>query len=390
MRKLPKKLKAKLTDREAKNALRTLQKEQGLVDFSSNDYLGFAKNNEILDRAGQWLAQRQILRNGATGSRLLSGNHAVYEALETSLCSFHKTEAALVFNSGYDANLGFFSAIPQRGDVVFYDEYIHASIRDGLNMGNAKKYKFKHNDLADLKAKISSLGTTQLPDDSMEIYVVTEAVFSMDGDSPELLSFVEFCEENNHNLVVDEAHSVGVFGANGSGMLQQLGLHRRVFASIVTFGKALGVHGAAVLGCKPLKSYLVNFARSLIYTTAMPPHSVASIIAAYEYLQTKEGIDSKQKLHENIAIFNQQLQFHNLQELFVGSNSAIQCCILSGNEKTKAVALRIQGNGFDVRPILSPTVPIGEERLRFCLHSYNTEKEIKEVVQLLANFNKKK
>lgn len=394
--------------RESQNSLRHLPEGSDLVDFSSNDYLGFSRNREIFERASQLLSEKDIKQNGATGSRLLSGNHRLYCELEENLAEFHQTESALVFNSGYDANIGFFGAVPQRGDIVFYDEHIHASIRDGIKMGNAKSYKFKHNDVEDLKkrcwAEPVSLADKRLPDrngygsrssfkaevrslSQAEVYVVTESVFSMDGDSPDLKAFAEFCQDNNYHLVVDEAHALGMFGKKGEGLVQELGLQDAIFARIVTFGKALGCHGAAILGETTLKNYLVNFARSLIYTTGLPPHSVATILAAYEYLSTPvkdQNSTTKHRLSENWEYFNLQLATFKLRSSFISSNSAIQCCMLPGNERVRAIAEKIRKNGFDVKAILSPTVPQDQERLRICLHSFNTKEEILQLVEILS------
>ena len=375
---LPKKLAKKLERRLADNALRSLSVDKDLVDFSSNDYLGFSRELWILKRAQEILGSDDF-ENGATGSRLLTGNHSLYDLLETQLTNFHASEAALVFNSGYDANLGFFSAVPQRGDYVFYDELVHASIRDGIKLGNAKAYKFKHNDISDLKSKLLSFG---LKTTEAVIYVVTESVFSMDGDSPDLVALANFCAENNYCLVVDEAHAVGVFDA---GLCQQFEIEKLVFARIVTFGKALGSHGAAILGSIILKQYLVNFARSLIYTTALPPHTVATISAAYDFLNFK-GNSNRELLFQNISYFKEQLVEQVLQDGFIESNSAIQCATIKGNKKVKVVAKELRKKGFDIKPIRSPTVPEGEERLRFCLHAFNTKEEIKEVVQLLKKY----
>lgn len=385
----PKKLQSKLSKRAANNALRQLPVSHNLVDFSSNDYLGFAKDKEIFYGASEILSQRGLVQNGATGSRLLSGNYGLYSELEQMLADFHDAESALVFNSGYDSNIGFFSSIPQRGDVVFYDGLIHASIRDGIEMGNAKSYKFKHNDLEDLSSKLSMFLQVHPESLDNEIYVVTESVFSMDGDSPNLVAFADFCEKNNCHFIVDEAHAVGVYGPQGGGLVQELGLQLRVFARIVTFGKAMGCHGAAILGSTALKEYLVNFARSFIYTTGIPPHSLATIIQSYAHSKTSAGADKRQKLKGNTQYFNHQLKILNLEDHFIASNSAIHCCIVPGNENVKATAKKIQKNGFDVKPIWSPTVPEGEERLRFCLHSFNSKEEIAQVLGLLANFFKK-
>jgi 8-amino-7-oxononanoate synthase len=182
--------------------------------------------------------------------------------------------------------------------------------------------------------------------------------------------------------VIDEAHALGVFGNHGEGLLQSQGLQDKVFARIMTFGKGLGCHGAAILGSQELKNYLVNFARSFIYTTGLSPHSVATILIAYQNLiSEKEAIE---KLKNNIQFFNQEKLQMSLKPMFVYSKSAIQCAIIPGNEKVKAIATQLQENGFDVKAILSPTVPEGQERLRFCLHSYNSEKEISDVLKQLS------
>lgn len=380
--KLPKALKSKLKLREENNALRKLTAQNELVDFSSNDYIGFAKSETLFNATHQFLIDKNIKVNGATGSRLLSGNHRLYQEAEEYLAQFHQSDAALIFNSGYDANVGFFSAVPQRNDVILFDELCHASIRDGISMSNAKAYKFQHNDFLDLEKQIQKLATNNHQQPT--IYIVTESVFSMDGDSPNLEELTNLSEKHQCYLVLDEAHALGVFGAKGEGLLQSLGLQNKVFARIMTFGKGLGCHGAAILGSEDLKSYLVNFARSFIYTTALSPHSVATILMAYQQLeQEKEPLE---KLKNNIVFFNQQKLQLGLKPLFVYSKSAIQCAIISGNQSVKNIATQLQEKGFDVKPILSPTVPEGQERLRFCLHNYNTEKEISEVLALLCTF----
>ncbi|MDG2194979.1 MAG: pyridoxal phosphate-dependent aminotransferase family protein [Polaribacter sp.] len=385
--KFPKKLKSKLSTRLENQALRTLGKPSNLVDFSSNDYLGFAKSATIFDETHQFLVANNIKLNGVTGSRLLSGNHALYGDVEALLCDFHQSEAALVFNSGYDANIGFFSSVPQRGDVILYDEAIHASIRDGIQLSNAKAYKFKHNNIEDLQHRILSV-RAQSRTQELEIYVVTESVFSMDGDSPDLQAISEICKKHRAHLIVDEAHAVGVFGQYGCGEVQRLGLEREVFARIVTFGKALGCHGAAILGSLALKNYLVNFARSFIYTTGLSPHALATIKIGYNQLIILSDNEESQqeKLAENISFFKSELLSLGLQRLFIESDSAIHCCVISGNQNVKEIAQKLQENGFDVKPILSPTVQQGEERLRFCLHAYNSRKEITDVLELLSTF----
>jgi 8-amino-7-oxononanoate synthase len=256
----------------------------------------------------------------------------------------------------------------------------HASIRDGIQLSNAKSYKFKHNDFEDLERLLLKLSTdNQQP---TPIFIVTESVFSMDGDCPNLEELVKLSEKYHCHLVVDEAHALGVFGQNGQGVIQMLHLQDFVFARIVTFGKGLGCHGAAILGNQKLSDYLVNFARSFIYTTGLSPHSVATILVAYQHLETEK--QSLENLRENVIHFNQEKNLLGLKPIFVRSKSAIQSAIIPGNENVKTIANQLQEKGFDVKAILSPTVPEGQERLRFCLHSFNSKEEISEVLKLLS------
>lgn len=377
MKNLPQNLSEKLKIRKQNNALRQLPNATSLTDFASNDYLGWSQSELIFDETHQLLLDRNIKNNGATGSRLLSGNHQLYTETEDFIARFHQSESALIFNSGYDANVGFFSSVPQRGDLILYDELCHASIRDGIQLSKAKAYKFNHNDFEDLEQLIQRNPNTT-------VYIVTETVFSMDGDCPNLEELVSVSNKYNCYLVVDEAHALGVFGEQGEGLVQMLGLQDQIFARIMTFGKGLGCHGAAIIGSLELKSYLVNFARSFIYTTGLSPHSVASILVGYEHLE--RDLFPILKLKENIVFFNQHKNMLSLKPLFVRSKSAIQSAIIPGNEKVKSIANQLHQKGFDVKAILSPTVPEGQERLRFCIHSYNSTEEICEVLTLLSTF----
>jgi 8-amino-7-oxononanoate synthase len=365
--------------------LRILGGQKNLIDFSSNDYLGFSSSKIIFKKTLEILKHHKLEVNGATGSRLLSGNHALYNEAEDVITKFHNTEAALIFNSGYDANIGLFSSVPQRGDLILYDELCHASIRDGIRMSNAKAFKFKHNDLNDLTKNIENLRSTL---SRVEVYIVTESVFSMDGDQSDLRAVIAICKKYNCNLIVDEAHAVGVFGSTGEGLVQELGIENEIFARIVTFGKALGCHGAAILGTNDLKEYLINFARSFIYTTGLPPHTVATILSVYQELQNNSIVQNK--LKSNIAVLQLMLKENSLVSQFIRSNSAIQSCLISGNDKVKEASMVLEKYSLDVKPILSPTVTEGKERLRICLHSYNTKEEITQLVMCLVEYIKKK
>jgi 8-amino-7-oxononanoate synthase len=355
----------KLDERKTAGTYRWLKPENSLVDFCSNDYLGFARSAGIRERVNQYLQQISHL-NGSTGSRLLSGNTTLSEELEHEIASFHDAEAGLIFNSGYDANLGLFSCLPQRGDTIITDELIHACIIDGARLSHANRYTFKHNDLNSLEDKLKRA--------TGNCYIAVESVYSMDGDSAPLVEMIALAETYDAHLIVDEAHAVGVFD---KGLVNALNLQDKVFARIVTFGKALGAHGAIVLGSGLLKEYLINFARSFIYTTAASFSQLASIKIAYEFLA--QSSEEQKLLKNNITAF----RLHVNATGFVESDSSIQSIIIGGNGQTADIAALIRSAGFDVRPILSPTVAAGTERLRICLHSYNTQAEIADLSNLL-------
>ena len=381
---LPHKIIKNLHLREQTDSYMRLGQSTGLIDFYSNDYLGLANNVSLFKEAHQYLVSNNCCVNGATGSRLLSGNFSVYTTLEAELKTFYNSEAALVFNSGYVANLGFFASVPQRGDIVLYDEYVHASIRDGIQLSPAKGYKFKHNDLQDLS---EVLKRHQLQDTTSVVYVVTESVFSMDGDIAPLKEIALFCNKEGAFLVVDEAHAVGVYGNKGSGLVTALAIEQFIFARIVTFGKAIGSHGACVLGSAILKDYLINFSRPFIYTTGITPHAIASILLAHRFLESAQVINYLRVL---ISFFTTEIQRVNLGQYFIPSTSAIQCCVLNNISIVKRIEKQLIQNQFLVKAILSPTVPKGQERLRFCVHAFNTKHQITQLLELLASTIKHK
>lgn len=373
MSKIEQFLNGKLQERKDNLSIRNLSTNIPPFDFCSNDYLGFARSSELKKLIDDTLATFPNYLNGAGGSRLLSGNTAFTEETEQLIADFHLAESGLIFNSGYDANVGLLSSIPQRGDTIITDELIHASIIDGCRLSHATRYKFLHNDINDLETKLKLA--------KGNIFVVVESVYSMDGDIAPLVEIANLCERYQVNLIVDEAHATGVFGANGSGLINQLNLTSKVFALIVTFGKALGVHGAIILGSKNLRHYLINFARSFIYTTAAPIHNIVAVRSAYQHLNK---IDH-QLIHQKIALFRKMLKEENISAL--DSESAIQGILFSSNETTKLAATALQSKGFDVRAILSPTVALGKERLRICLHNFNTDEEIVSLVNHLKKLN---
>jgi len=363
-------LNKKLQERIAGNALRSLkiktgQGNNGTIDFCSNDYLGIVKNKLIENEISP------LLSHGSTGSRLLSGNYELIEETEKFIAGFHDADAGLIFNSGYDANTGLLSSVPQKNDVIIYDQLSHASLRDGIRLSFATAFSFLHNDLHDLEKKLSSVGR------DAQKFIVTESVFSMDGDFAPLEEIIRLCEKYNAALIVDEAHATGVVGEKGEGLVQKLNLQKKCFARVHTFGKACGAHGAIVLGSEQLKQYLINFSRQFIYSTALPPASVAAIAASYkkfpEMKKERNHIDSL------IQIFKES----HLKFKILPSQTPIQIVIVPGNEEVKKIAGTLQTDNFDIRPILYPTVAKGQERLRIVIHAFNSMEEVKALTKLL-------
>lgn len=347
---------SKLQERMIAGNLRTLKTQRAQVDFFSNDYLGIATFD---------LLAINNKRTGSTGSRLLSGNSVEAEQLEEKIATFHNTEAALLFNSGYDANLGLLSSIANRHTTILYDELCHASIIDGIKLSqSSRQYKFKHNDLTELSKKLEQFSLHG------EMIIVVESVYSMDGDIAPLEQIVALAEQHNASVIVDEAHATGVFG---KGIINQLHLEDKVFARVHTFGKTLGCHGAAVVGSNKLKQFLVNFARPFIYTTALPTHSIEAISKAYDYVSKPNF--SSQKLHRLIAYFREKIVASG-NTTWRDSISPIQALILGSNIQALQAASALQAAGLQINPILHPTVAKGEERLRICLHSFNTKEQV--------------
>ena len=356
---MDKRLKDKLNKRIEEGTIRSLSCFEG-VDFCSNDYLGLAK-----------VTTHYIGTTfGSTGSRLISGNSPEAESCEAFLASFFQAESALVFNSGYDANIGFFSSVPQRGDTILYDELIHASIRDGIRLSSANSFSFKHNNLEHLEQLLNKV--------TGSIYIAVESLYSMDGDKAPLKLLSLLCKEYNAYLIIDEAHACGVLGPDGKGLIPEIG-NIEPFARIITFGKAYGSHGACILCEEDLKKYLINFSRSFIYTTAMPPESyqrIEKIIVSS--LLPEERI----KLMDNIQFFRKHIGEH---KIISDVESPIQMIRIGEVEKTKQLAEIIKSYGFFVKPIYSPTVKKGAEGIRVCLHSFNTFSEIETICKIIVS-----
>jgi 8-amino-7-oxononanoate synthase len=346
-----------LENRISSNNFRELSIHEAKIDFYSNDYLGISRE----------LSSSSSNHAGSTGSRLISGNSIVAETCEHFLADFFQFEAALVFNSGYDANLGLLSCVSSKHDTIIYDELVHASIRDGIRLSLAKSYSFKHNDLLDLRKKLALA--------KGDIFLVIESLYSMDGDFAPLKELLALKKEFNCHLIIDEAHACGVIGEKGKGLSHEF--REEIFAKIVTFGKAYGTHGAAVLGSPKLKDFLINFARSFIYTTALPPQQYNTISDA---VKRSENDALRQKLMENIQFFG-ACNKNSKTEL----NSPIQIIQLGDVELMRTLCEKLTHIGIAVKLIQSPTVPKGSERIRICLHAFNTKEEIGKLFEILDN-----
>lgn len=369
---LPENLIRQLEVRKQQDNLRGLRNIYYKFDFFSNDYLGYSKSKTVLEYCSSILKSLDINFMGSTGSRLISGNHHLFERLENTTKKNLNSKSALFFNSGYDANIGLLTAVLKPKDLVFFDELCHASIRDGLQMSSCKSYKFKHNDYLDLTNKIEYQKKRLKP---QSIYVITESVFSMDGDTSDIAQLVEISKRFKAFLIIDEAHALGVCGTEFKGLSYE---HANdIFARIYTCGKSLGTHGGFVLGSEDLKKYLINFSRPFIYTTAASPHQVAQVIAALDYFE--ENNLEKKQLQDVISCFKKLAVSHQLENEISLNDSAIQSINIEGNTKAKALAESLTNKNIGVKAILSPTVPKGKERIRICLHSYNTEKEIEQL-----------
>ena len=356
----------KLNERTKKGAFRVLHNLAGKIDFCSNDYLGLSEF-EIVTKSSS---------NSGTGSRLIAGSNRSTEDSEQELALFFNAAAALVFNSGYDANVGLFSAILTKECVVLFDEYIHASVRDGVRLGMAKSYHFKHNALDDLERLLKTVAK-----ESKIVYVAIESLYSMGGDIAPVKEILAICQKYNARLIVDEAHAGGVFSEKGKGICHSLGIEDQVFARVFTFGKGFGSHGAVVVSGELLKNFLINFARSFIYTTALPSpvyERLAMLFSSFSYKIEEE----REKLLQVIAYFR-----HNASEFVLSSDKHSPIQILSLAQFNRELLIKaLPESAFGLKAIFAPTVPVSLECLRICLHSYNKNEEVSALIKFLNTF----
>ena len=354
-----------LAEREKAGLLRNLETAHGGIDFCSNDYLGLARDRRLRGRIAA-LAAESAAPQGATGSRLISGNHPEIEALEAQLSGFYASEAALVFSSGFAANLGLLASLGGVVQTLVCDRLLHASAIDGGRLSGAKRVIFAHNDMRDLKARLGELPSGETA------AVAVDTVYSMDGDFAPLEEIAVRAEEQDAAVVVDEAHANGVLGPAGRGGVVAAGLQDRVLARVVTFGKALGLQGGAVLCSKDLRDYLVNFARSFVFSTGVSPLWAASVQSVYDMLPDLNA--EREQLLDNVSHFRGRVA--QSAQPWLPSESWIQCLRVPGARRITRVGGILRSRGLAALPIRAPTVPAGEERIRVCLHSHNTREEI--------------
>jgi len=353
-----------------------------LTNFASNDYLGLANHPAIKEAA---IRAVEKYGTGSGSARLLSGSLAPHHELEDALATFKRTEAALSFSSGYAAALGTITALLDGDAVIVLDKLVHACIVDAARLSGAKIRVFKHNDLNDLEAILSWASGRNSPapaaNRNPRILVVTESVFSMDGDFAPLREIVELKDRYGAWLMVDEAHATGVFGKRGVGLIDELGLTDRVEIQMVTLGKALGAAGGAICGSKPLIELLINRARSFVYSTAPVPAAAAAAIAAVQLVQSEPGAQLRNVLHEKIRSFRSGLGGDHVR------NTSPIVPVIVGNE-TQAVELsaRLFAHGFYIPAVRYPTVPRGKARLRISLTAAHGPEQLRSLLAVLKAF----
>ncbi|MCJ8153407.1 pyridoxal phosphate-dependent aminotransferase family protein [Chryseobacterium sp. SSA4.19] len=357
-----------LERRKHDGTLRNIEPQLNGVDFYSNDYLGLAKNREFHNILLGKIIKNPTLLSGSTGSRLISGNSDIVMEAELHIAKEHRFESALLFSSGYQANLALFSTLPTRHHTIIVDEQVHRSVHDGCRMSHAKKLKFRHNDCGHLEDILRR--------QNGPCYIAVESLYSMDGDLAPLQEIAGVAEKYNSGLIVDEAHAFGVFGY---GLVDRLDLQEKVLAVTVTYGKALGVHGAAILSRNTMKSYLINFASPFIYTTASQDFLWESIKAGYDFLSRNSYLSAQ--LKDNIKVFRKlEIQTSSSE------NSPVQAVVIPDYARLKDLQQILSEKGFLTYAVFSPTVKKGAERLRICLHSFNTEEEITELAGIIKEF----
>lgn len=351
--------------------LRRRMKAPGGIDFSSNDYLSLANHPLLRQRMAAAIEHEGV---GSTGSRLLRGDRDSFAAIEGRFARFKGTEASLYFATGYSANIGVLATLPEEGDLLFSDALNHASIIDGMRLARARRVIYPHNDVEALRRLLEDA-----PPDAMKI-VVTESLFSMDGDEAPLRELAQLCRETGSALIVDEAHAVGIYGKRGSGLIEEQGIEDQVFVAVNTCGKALGTSGAFVTGSAETIDYLVQRARSFIFSTAPTPAIASAIDAALDIIEGEP--ERRARLLERSARLRNLLAAQGLA--VSPGRSQILSLIIGENRAAVEIATAMQEQGFDVRAIRPPTVPPGTARLRISVNLGVEDGDLERLAEALA------
>ena len=342
------------------------------LNLSSNDYLGIAENKDVLDKFFQ-IADFSL---GSTSSRLLTGSSYVFAKLECVLAALLRKDKALIFNSGYHANTGILSALASKNDVIFSDKLNHASIIDGIKLSEAKMFRYKHLDYNHLETLLK-----EHRDEYDTAIIVSESLFSMDGDIADLNKLVELKKKYNAILLVDEAHAFGVFGEKALGLAEEQGVLKDIDLFIATFGKAVGSVGAFCAGHDVLINYLINKCRPLIFSTALPDINVA-----FSYCMITEIIPNLKKERKELLVTAQKLR-EKLQAygLSTTGSSQIVPVILGSNETAVKVSKELIKNGYYLLPIRHPTVAKGSSRVRISLRADISFEEVEKIPEIIKN-----
>jgi 8-amino-7-oxononanoate synthase len=349
---------------------RSLRPPSG-IDLSSNDYLGLSTHPRIKQAMIDAIARDGV---GSTGSRLLRGDRTAFTDLERRFAAFKGTERALYFSSGYLANLAVLTTLAEAGDVIFSDELNHASLIDAVRLSAAARVVVPHSDVTALEQLLAEHSAER------QAFVVTESLFSMDGDIAPLVDYAALCRATGAALVVDEAHAVGIYGTRGSGLLAQSGVDPNSCVSINPAGKALGVGGAFVAGPEWAIDYLIQRARPFIFSTAPPPSLAAALAASLDIVKTEP--ERRAQLSGRVTRLHEAL---SAQGLAVPCDpSHIIPIVIGDNARTVAAAEALQAQGFDVRAIRPPSVPPGSARLRITVNAMLDDETIDRFAAVLA------
>lgn len=344
------------------------------INFSSNDYLGISKQEDLSEEFKTIVqSNSNEFLFGSCSSRLLSGNHQYYTELENLLVNAFRKEAAMVFGSGYHANIGILPALATSKDLIIADKLMHASLIDGIRLSRAKFERFRHNDMQHLEKLLKNNRS-----DYDNVFIVTESLFSMDGDFAPLQALIAIKEKYDAFLYIDEAHSFGVFGKNGLGYAEELNLIDKVDLLVGTFGKAIASQGAFLVCDEIIKDYLTNTARSLIFSTALPPISLAWTIFIINKLAS---LDKERSILKALYQYYSELTGFKPQ-------SQIVSFMAGSNENAIRLSEQLKIKNIYALPIRYPTVPKGTERLRLSFHAALSKNDIDILVDELLNLNK--